>query len=530
MHKSIWVLIFLATLSLPNLVALWFDPTSTKLAGVIVPLLFFVGIVFFFSVSRRLLLLIMIPFIWLSYSDLSYLLQFNLQTTPGMVEAILNSDQREILEFADTLPKSIVWLGLAYLGTVILLFIFAPNHKLVISRKKRIIAVVLILLPIFDLIGKGASSRSFPLGIAHSIYVYTTDKIKLGKLAEQRKNYDFGNVSTPKKSENYILVMGETSRRDYYSLHGYQRNTNPKLGTIQNLALFDNAISPSNATIPSLKSILYMATAEDDSLFYTSPSIIVLAKQAGFKTSWLSSQARYGKFDSMTGGTGIAADKTVFINQSRSIERVYDEDLVPHLDESLRDGRDNKFIVLHLYGSHITYQRRYPEKFNVFSGTPVGYEGRSKEIIDRVNAYTNSILYTDYVLDMVIESTRSQDMPSCVVYTSDHGEYLADEAKDDFTGHGYPLPHKVEVEVPLMVWCNEDYREKYPQKWATISKNIQAKISTEDMFFSLADLMNIKFDRDQPQRSFFNEAYAPLDVRKVRTAADNTLFNYRDLP
>lgn len=517
-------------LSASNLVALWLDPMSTKLAAVVVPLILYLGISSLFSISKRILLLMLLPLIWLSYSDLSYLLQFNLQTTPGMIEAILQSDYREILEFSQSLPRSTILMGLIYFIVFILLFIFSPKGKLIVSRKKRIIAGLLIILPFVDLIGKGASSNSFPLGFVRSVYVYMSDKKKSQKLVEQRKKFSFGEVTTPKESEHFVLVLGETSRRDYYSLYGYYRNTNPKLSRIKNLALFDNAISPSNATIQSLKSILYMATTEDDSLFYTSPSLIVLANQAGFKTYWLSSQARYGKFDSTTGSTGVAADKVVFTNQSSTVERIYDGKLIPLLDESLNDGVDNKLVVLHLYGSHLSYQQRYPKPYSVFTGEPKGYEGRSKDIINSVNTYSNTILYTDYIVSEVIKTTEKKETPSCVVYTSDHGEYLADDAKNDFTGHGYPLPYKVEVEVPLMVWCNDLYRQQYPQKWLAIQKNIQAKISTEDMFFSMADLLDIKFGYNKPQRSFFNNAYSPLEVRKVRSAADNKLYNYSELP
>jgi heptose-I-phosphate ethanolaminephosphotransferase len=226
----------------------------------------------------------------------------------------------------------------------------------------------------------------------------------------------------------------------------------------------------------------------------------------------------------------VKADKTVFTNQNRTVKRIYDGELIPHFEKSLTDGANKQLIVLHLYGSHLSYKQRYPQSFHVFKDQPQGYKGRPKGLIDRINAYSNSILYTDTIVSQVIGIAAKKELPSCVVYTSDHGEYLADNAKDDFTGHGYPLPYKVEVEVPLMVWCNNLYRQKYPQKWQAIKSNLHAKITTEDLFFSMADLMNISFDDNNTKRSFFNKAYTPLKIRKVRTAADNKLYNYFDLP
>ncbi len=529
MTNIIWQILFLTVLSLPNITALWFDPTSTKLAGLIVPILFFIGLGRLVK-KLKYRLLLFIPFFVLSYMDLVYLIQFNVQTTAGLIGSIVETNIREGSELMKDLPRSIYWTLFVYTGVFLLLYFTLKKTQTERNSYNKIITWLLILLPLIDLLGKGASSRSYPLGVSRAIFVYSRDIAVSNRLIGQRQNFSFNaSLNGDKGDDNYIFVIGETSRRDFYSIYGYSRQTNPRLSKYKSLAVFSDAISPSNATIPSLKSMLYMATPGDESLFYSSKSIVSLARESGYETYWLSSQSRFGEFDATSGSTGIEAKNTIFINQERAISRVYDGELLPYLKDSLDDGNPNKFIVVHLYGSHLAYDRRYPEGYDIFKDTPPKYENRSESVQRKVNEYGNSIVYTDFVLSQIIDTVAIQNKSSCVVYTSDHGEYLADAINDEFTGHGYPIPHKPETEVPLLVWCSQEYRDTHPKKWESIWKNQNLKISNEDIFYTLADLLRIDFKLMKPERSFFNDFYKPLDFRKVKSASNKKLFNYSEL-
>lgn len=464
--------------------------------------------------------------------DLVYLVQYNTQTTAGLISAIVESDTREGFEFVRAAPKILIVLLLLYCAVLLTLFFQAGKRTFQRKNYSVIATALLIILPLIDLSGRGASARSFPLGISHAIYLFSKDSMKANKLIKQRANFRFNAQKLNNDdSENYILVIGETARRDYQQIYGYTRETNPNIMALNkdSLAIFTDAISPANATIPSLKSMLYMATAKDDQLFFSTNSIVSLAKEAGYKTYWLSSQARFGKNDSTSGSTGIEADVKIFINQKRNIEPVYDEELLPHLKDGFTDKvAKNKFFVMHLYGSHLAYNRRYPKSFTRFKDIPSGYENHPEDIQNKVNQYTNSIAYTDFILSKIIKMADSQKAPSCAIYTSDHGEYLAENSKEVFTGHGYPIPHKSEIDVPLFIWCSQSYRKRYPTKWNDILNNQKLAINNEDLFFSLADLMHINFKLMKPERSFFNKNYAVESPRKV-ISTSNTLFDYPNL-
>lgn len=530
--RAIWNILFLAILSLPNLVGLWFDPTSTKFAALIVPIILFVGLSRLVS-THQWRFFLGLPLIILSFVSLNILIQFNSQITEGVIDAIINSDSAEAWEFMKETRASVYWLLLLYVITSVFLFVKGRSLDQAYPKaqsKKIWLTLLLILLPVIDTIGKGASGRSYPLIIARTTYIYTVERAAMEKLLKLRENFRFNaSIKDKSKKETYIFVIGETSRRDFYSLYGYYRDTNPKLGKLDGLAVFKDAISPANATVPSLKAILHLSTADDDSQFFHTKSIVSLAKEVGYKTWWLSAQSRYGKHETSVSSSGVDSDVKQYIEEGRTLSRTYDNALIPLLEESLSDTSPQKFIVMHLYGSHISYHRRYPELYSKFIDTPQGYENHPEQIQRRVNHYANSIAYTDSVLAEVIKKTESKNESACMVYIADHGEYIADNLADSFIGHGGALPYKVEVEIPLIVWCSKQYREDNPEKWKAISENQDKPINIEDMFYSLSDLMRINYALMQPKRSFFNKYFLPMLPRKTRSSSTGKVFDYKDL-
>ncbi len=534
--KSIWINVFLILLSLPNLFGLWYDPTGTKFAALLVPIILFIGLGRLVpSFSKRVLW--SLPLLIVSFCSLCILIQFNSHVTEGVIEAIVNSDTVEAYEFV----KEVKLVLYFFLALYVLGFVYLYQHAKTLEHKSSIntaktnkrlwITALLIALPIVDMLGKGASARSFPLIISKTTYTYLSEMASMEALLKKRSKFQFdASISGKPKKETFVFMIGETSRRDFYSLYGYERETNPQLSKLDNLAIFKDVISPANATVLSLMATLHLSTAEDDSLYYSTKSIVSLAKEAGYKTWWLSAQSRFGKHETNVSASGTDADVKKYIEEGRTLSRTFDTALLPFLDESLKDSKEQKFIVMHLYGSHISYSRRYPEDFALFDGSiPPNYEKHPVEVQQKVNEYGNSIAYTDLMVSQVIKSTDQLNTASCVIYTADHGEYLGDYLDDDFIGHGRGMPAKAEVEVPLVVWCSDEYKQQNQTKWNEISSNTDAAISLEDMFYSLSDLMHIDYKLMKPERSFFNAKFKPNLPRKTRASSNRKLFDYKEL-
>lgn len=63
-------------------------------------------------------------------------------------------------------------------------------------------------------------------------------------------------------------------------------------------------------------------------------------------------------------------------------------------------------MVLHTYGSHFNYQERYPRNFAFFKPDSKS-EAKPENRRDLLNAYDNTIRYTDYILHGIIERLQN---------------------------------------------------------------------------------------------------------------------------
>jgi lipid A ethanolaminephosphotransferase len=74
-----------------------------------------------------------------------------------------------------------------------------------------------------------------------------------------------------------------------------------------------------------------------------------------------------------------------------------------------------------------------------------------------VNAYDNTILYTDYLVHSVIETLKNEfpDRRSCVIFISDHGESLGEDGN---YMHGLPkdMAPACQLEIPFIVWTSDN--------------------------------------------------------------------------
>lgn len=73
-----------------------------------------------------------------------------------------------------------------------------------------------------------------------------------------------------------------------------------------------------------------------------------------------------------------------------------------------------------------------------------------------MNAYDNTIVYTDYLIHSVIEILRGiPQRRSCVIFVSDHGESLGE---GNLYMHGVPIlvAPKEQIEIPFIVWTSDE--------------------------------------------------------------------------
>jgi lipid A ethanolaminephosphotransferase len=111
-----------------------------------------------------------------------------------------------------------------------------------------------------------------------------------------------------------------------------------------------------------------------------------------------------------------------------------------------------------------------------------------------VNAYDNTILYTDYLLSNLIDTLRSMtNWNSALFFVSDHGESLGE---NNIFMHGLPmkLAPKVQYEIPFLVWTSPGFRKYKPtSRQSEPSDNtLPAVLDQHYVFHSVLNLLSVE--------------------------------------
>ena len=317
--------------------------------------------------------------------------------------------------------------------------------------------------------------------------------------------------------EVHILVIGESARRASWSAYGYSRATTPHLASMRNEIIFlQNALADANLTAWSVPILLTGLTPEQLPHSEFHGNLLDLAREAGYDTSWLINHDI-----TISNFVGVNADHMTYppeISRSLYGRDTLDEILLPSFRAALARAGKPRFIGLHMMGSHWIYTHRYPASFHLFGPTssvnevtlldPRGEAGKQQ----LVNAYDNTLAYTDWILNALIEQARTLRVPATLTYFPDHGEDL--ELLDGTAGHGSPAFTPHDFEIPAFVWMNDAYRQAHPDKVAALTENAAKLIRTHDVFTTVADLMGINWPARSPSRSFVSRQFQPDTAMK----------------
>ena len=275
-----------------------------------------------------------------------------------------------------------------------------------------------------------------------------------------------------------VLVIGESARKANFQLYGYQRNTNPLLSKQDGLKVYE---ATSCATYTTAGSKAFLEPKNTDDLYELLPNY---AFRTGVDVAWRTSN---------WGEPPIHIDEYVTDDKLAehypdAEEKNYDGILFHGLRERIESSQKDKvLIVLHTSTSHgPKYADKYPKKFEVFKPVAKNVEEGEKNIGMLVNAYDNTILYTDFLLDGLINTLRAMtDWKSAMIFISDHGESLGE---NKMFMHGMPmrLAPKEQYEIPFLVWTSEGYRDYKPEG------ELPAVLEQHYIFHSVLNLLSIE--------------------------------------
>lgn len=315
----------------------------------------------------------------------------------------------------------------------------------------------------------------------------------------------------PKEQKKTLMIMflGETARRQSFSLNGYDKNTNPKLSLQENLVSFQNVVSCGTATAVSVPCLFSKLTRDkfDKLTAENQDNVMDVLQKAGYKVLWRENDNGCKEVCNRI-PTQNVSDYTTAKPSAGAL--YYDEYLLEGLDDYImaQDKDDNLVIVLHMNGSHgPTYYQRYPEASRIFKPTcdTNRIETCDTEVLK--NTYDNTIAYTDDVINRGIELLkRYQDQyETSMLYVSDHGQSLGEKG---FYLHGAPymIAPEEQTSIPLIFWGNDEFYKNRGLTLSCIQKKAQQEnYSHDNIFHTLLGLLQVQTTEYDPKLNIFTE-------------------------
>lgn len=280
---------------------------------------------------------------------------------------------------------------------------------------------------------------------------------------------------TDQEKTAVVLVIGESARKANFQLYGYGRETNPQLSRQPDLHVLQ-AQSCGTYTTAGCRAIL--EPENSGKLYEILPNY---AYRTGVDVVWRT----YNWGQPPVHVPEFMNDKDL-AKIYPDARRKYDELLYTGLRERIeKSDRDKVLVVLHTNSSHgPEYYERYPKEFEHFTPVPSNVEESNKELDKLVNAYDNTIVYTDHLLSSLIDTLRNMEgWNTAMVYISDHGESLGENG---LFMHGLPMnmAPKTQYEIPFLVWLSSDFR--------TLKADLPETVDQHYIFHSVIDLLSIQ--------------------------------------
>ncbi len=526
---------FFVALIIPNCVLANTEPYSvwTVEALILMPL----GFYMMWSVALRrsgVMIWLAFPFIFFCAFQIVLLYLFgNSIIATDMFTNLLTTNPGEAGELLGNIYPSVVLVCVIYLP---LLWLAAREigHKRYITRTARmnigltgaaLFSVGLLALwPAYHVSEERHVLRDeiFPLNIMYNLGLSGSEFRKSYNFHKTSEGFTYEAERTAEAPgrEVYVYIIGEASRAMNWQLYGYGRETNPLLSGVGDLVVFRDVLTQSNTTHKSVPLILSsVATGEHEEL-YRRKGLPALFNEAGFDTWFISNQSPQG---AMIDHLAHDARHVIYIRSPR-----HDTQLLDEMRKALERSTSQKLLfVLHCYGSHFSYHQRYPREFAHFQpDNDVAIARQHRPML--VNAYDNSIRYTDYFLAQTIDYLRSlKGTSSALLYCADHGEDLIDDDRERFL-HASPTTTAYQLYVASLAWFSEDYRTHFPEKAAAAEANETAPATTHALFHTMADMASIRgrflttkvslvspdFDRTAPRR-YLNDHNEAVPFRKT---------------
>jgi glucan phosphoethanolaminetransferase (alkaline phosphatase superfamily) len=502
----------LAWLLLPNFVLLYVYNESLPSLVTFLAVLAVTSLIYFYIFpSIKWFGLFNIPFALFSGSYAAYIYVYKSIPYEGMWFSIWDMVYLELIELGRYYSDLII-LNLSgfILYVVCVLSVGRLKNPRRAHQKPVLLAGLVVILTTavgqnfysdqVDMGGQGFENsfiQSYPLGMA--VQAFSTwneskrhdDAIQISSIPELER------TSAPlAEKEIYILVIGETARSDRW-MADIQSNEYDGISS-DNTVVFSDAYSQANFSDGSLH--LLMTGASTFLEAKGTDTLPLISKAASCQTIWISNNKAY-RYAWQTDYSVITEQTT-----STPLLKRFDHAMLPAVYRAIKQSEQRACLIIHLLGSHFSYNQRYSHEFMQKTVIMSDYNDKTSKghVTALRNAYDNSIHATNDFLNQVINVVKKQSATSFVLYTSDHGENIYDDERGLFQ-HIIRTPSRYEVAVPFFVWGSDLFISNFPKKWSNLVKNSNRPISNKQVLPTFVDLLDVHYEKSHFSASLLSD-------------------------
>jgi lipid A ethanolaminephosphotransferase len=310
-----------------------------------------------------------------------------------------------------------------------------------------------------------------------------------------------------------LLVLGETARSANFSLNGYGRPTNPLLAK-EDVVSLRNAWSCGTSTAASVPCMFSNFGREGyDSRPANYEGMLDVLQRAGLAVLWIDNQSGCkGVCDRIPNVNTVALKVPGLCDSGECFDEVMLHGIGERIAALPAERRaKGVVVVMHQMGGHgPAYYKRSPQAVKKFlpECTDNALQSCSREGL--LNAYDNSIVYTDKLLASSIQWLKAQEARSApaLLYLADHGESLGE---NNLYLHGMPygIAPEVQKRVPWITWLSPEFEQRNKLTTACLKQQLDTMVSHDNYFHSVLGLMNVQTSVYKPALDIYAHCAKP---------------------
>lgn len=439
-----------------------------------------------------------------------FMMSYNVVIDPTMIDNALQTDPREVRDLLSA--KLFISLLLLWVLPMLVVWRWPVTHvrwtrRLLHNLLQTVAAVLALVLLVFASFSPLSSTMRNhkelrylmnPLNSAYAVGNLAARPFRRDDSILEPIGLDAHVVAQvkPSRAPLVVLVLGETGRSGNFGLNGYPRDTTPELAR-HNVASFRNAWSCGTSTATSVPCMFSALGRQGyEARQHNAEGLLDVIQRAGMAVLWLDNQS----------GCKGTCDRVPNVSTSNLTDpqlcsggECHDGVMLQGLDARIaalppERRAQGVVVVLHQMGSHgPAYYLRSPAAYKRFMPECASNDLQSCSNTELVNAYDNSIAYTDHFLASTIEwlKTQQTSYDPALVYVADHGESLG-ETNLYLHGMPYLIAPDVQKHVPWITWLSDAYADRSQVTLACLRGRADQPMSHDNYFHSMLGLLGIQ--------------------------------------